>query len=146
MDMLSDDQVRATAVSFATALDRNDFDAARRLLASDCQYDLRAASLTNEGTLVGPDAIITSYRGHDDRARRLFDRVEYWSAVESVDGTTATIVFGDTLEKNGQRHTYRCRQQIRLNGFGTIASIVHEDIPGEAAAVRLFLQRVGVDL
>ena len=146
MDMLSDDQVRAVALSFATALDRNDFDGATRLLASDCQYDLRAASLTNEGTLVGPDAIIASHRAHDNRARRLFDRVEYWSAVESVDGTTATILFGDTLEKNGERHTYRCRQRIRLNDFGTVESIVQEDIPGEAAAVRLFMQRVGVDL
>jgi hypothetical protein len=134
------------AEAFANALDRGDFARVRGLVAPECRYDLRAASLTDEGTLVGPDAIIESYRSHDSRARRLFDRVEYCSAVEAVAGLTATIRFGDVLEKDGQRHTYSCRQRITLNDSGAIESIVQQDSTEETVAVRAFMERVGVKL
>jgi hypothetical protein len=43
MAMLSDDQVRAVVASFATGLDRNDFNGARRLLAEQFPAGLVAA-------------------------------------------------------------------------------------------------------
>ena len=109
------------------------------MLAPDCRYNL-----TSEETIVGPAAIVESYRCHDTRARNLFDRVEYFSAVESVDGVTAVIRFSDVLEKVGERHIYSCRQRIIVNESRVIDSIVHEDIPTETAAVRAFMERVGV--
>ena len=139
-------QVRRVARTFADALDRSDFETVTRLLAPDCRYDLTAASLTDEGTLVGPEAIVDSYRRHDARARRLFDRVEYSSVVEVVDARTAVIRFTDVLVKARESHTYSCRQRISLNESMTIDSIVQEDIPTEVAAARAFMQRVGVTL
>ena len=143
---VSEDDVRVVAQAFADALDRNDFDRVATLLAPRCRYDLTAASFTTEGTLAGPDAILESYRWHDARARRLFDRVNYSSAVEAVDGMTAVIRFTDMLEKAGQGHTYSCRQQITVNDVALIESIVHEGIPEETTALRAFIDRVGVTL
>jgi hypothetical protein len=94
------------------------------MLAPTCCYDLTRASLTSEGTLVGPDAILESYRSHDARARKFFDRVDYSSAVDAVDGMTAVIRFTDVLEKAGQQHIYSCRQRISVNDSAVIASIV----------------------
>ena len=144
MQRLSREQVSTVAEMFATALDVNDFDRVRTLLAPECRYDLSAASLTSECTLIGPDAIVESYSRHDARARRLFDRVAYSSEVETVEGTTAVIRFKDRLEEDGQHHTYSCRQQILLNRSGAIEAIVQQDLPGEAAAVRAFMARVGI--
>src|SRR5687767_12396270 len=110
--MVTDEHVRALAQAFADALDRNDFETVSTMLAPGCRYDLTNASLTSEGTPVGPAAIIASYRWHDARSRRLFDRVEYSNVVEAVDGPTALIRFVDVLEKAGQRHAYSCRQRI----------------------------------
>jgi hypothetical protein len=86
--MSSEEEVRARAQIFAQSLDRNDFETVATILAPGCRYDLSGASLTSEGTLVGPEAILASYRSHDARARRLFDSVEYSSDVEAVEGKT----------------------------------------------------------
>jgi hypothetical protein len=144
--MVMEDEVRVVAHAFADALDRNDFDKVATLLVPTCRYDRTTASFTSEVTLVGPDAILESYRWHDVRARSLFDRVDYSSVVEAVEGLTAVIRFTDVLEKAGQRHTYSCRQRITVNESSLIDSIVHEDISGETMAARAFMQRVGVTL
>src|SRR5688572_8695655 len=144
--MVSEDEVRAVAQAFADALDRNNFDCVATMLTPTCRYDLTKASLTAEDTLVGPNAILESYRKHDATARRLFDRVDYSSVVEAVDGMTAVIRFTDVLEKAGQRHTYWCRQRITVDDAALIESIIQEDIPEETVAVRAFMERVGVTL
>src|SRR5688572_30590686 len=61
--MVREDNLRAVAHAFADALDRNDFESAATMLAPACKYDLTTASLTSEGTLVGPDAILESSDG-----------------------------------------------------------------------------------
>ena len=127
--MTSEDAVRAKAQAFANALDHNDLDTVAAMLAPGCQYDLTGASFTPEGTLVGPDAIVASYRWHDTRARRLFDCLEYSNVVEAIDGRRAVIRFIDVLEKAGAKHTYSCRQHITLDREWRIERIVQEDIP-----------------
>ena len=144
--MVSEEKVRAVATAFADALDRNDFRGAIAMLAPTCRYDRTAASLSSEGVLRGPAAIVESYRWHDARAQKLFDRVEYFSVVERVDGTTAVIRFSDLLEKTGRRMTYSCRQRVTVNEALLIDAIVQEDIPEETTALRRFLERVGVVL
>jgi hypothetical protein len=144
--MPNEEQIRAIAQAFANALDRNDFDAAAAMLAPTCRYDLTRASLTSEGTLMGPEAIVQSYRRHNARAQVLFDRVEYFSAVEDIEGGAAVIRFSDVLEKGSERHTYSCRQRVVVNESGLIDLIVQFDIPEETTAVRAFLRRVGVNL
>lgn len=142
----NEEQVRAIAQAFANALDRNDFECAAAMLAPGCRYDLTRAALTSEGTLLGPEAIVQSYERHNTRAHVLFDRVEYFSAVENIDGTTALIRFSDVIEKGSERHTYSCRQRVVVNESGLIDQIVQFDIPEETTAVLGFLRRVGVSL
>ena len=144
--MPTEGNVRAVAQAFADALDRNDFETAAAMLAPNCRYDLTGASLTSEGTLLGPDAIVQSYRWHNARAHVLFDRVEYFSVVEEIEGAAAVIRFSDVIEKGTERHTYSCRQRVVVNEAGLIDLIVQLDIPEETAAVRAFLTRVGIDL
>lgn len=114
------------------------------MLAPGCRYDLTRAAFTSEGTRVGPAAIVASYQQHDARARRLFDTVEYSSVVEAVDGRRAVIRFTDVLAAKGEQHTYQCRQRVTFDADGRIVAIVQEDIPDETAAVRAFLERVGI--
>lgn len=59
---------------FAAALDAEDYAAAIELLADDCVYRSRS------GPIVGLAAIVTSYRGIGDAARRQLDAIEYTSA------------------------------------------------------------------
>jgi hypothetical protein len=136
---MTDKRIRLVAKSFADALDQNDFDRVATLLSPACVYVTRL-----EGTFTGPDAIVASYRSHDAFAQKLFDRVEYTSTVEMVEGLNAVIRFYDILEKHGQRHSYATRQRIAVNDAGLIESIVHEEIPDESAALFAFFDRVGV--
>jgi len=142
---VSEDEVRAIAQKFATALDQNDFAAVAALLSADCRYELTKSEFTSETSLVGPAAIIESYRWHDTRARAAFDRVEYSSCVEGVENMSATIRFTDALEKAALRHVYECRQHVTIKS-GKICLIVQEDIPEGKAAIREFMKRVGVQL
>jgi hypothetical protein len=143
--MSGEERVRATAMAFADFLDRSDFLSAAAMLASDCRY-VTGSSIRPEGTLVGPHAILASYRRHDEQARSLFDRVEYSSEVEAVRDNSAVIRFTDVIEKTGEKHTYRCFQRITFDENWRIEGIVHQDIPIEMTALRAFLGRVGVTL
>lgn len=142
---MREDDIRAKAQAFADALDRNDFGTVAGMLAPDCRYQT-GASFTSEGTLVGPDAIVASYRQHDGRSRRLFDSVEYSSVVEDVDGTEVTIRFIDVLEKAGAKHSHSCRQRLSLDRELRIKTIVQDDIATEVLALRAFLERAGIAL
>jgi hypothetical protein len=136
---MTNKQIRLVAQRFADALDQNDFDTVAALLSPHCVYVTHS-----EGTFTGPEAIAASYRSHDALARKLFDRVEYSSTIEGVDGSSAAIRFYDVLEKDGARHSYYCRQHVHVSDAGKIDSITHEEVPSEADAFRVFLRRVGV--
>jgi hypothetical protein len=110
---------------FAAALDADDFEAAGQLLAADCRYEVRG------DVHVGPDAILDSYRSASAGAKKEFDSVSYESRVVAAGAGTATVEFADHIERNGQVHTFRCRQHLTLDTNGRIAGIVHEDLPGE---------------
>ncbi len=142
--MLSEQQVRLVAQAFADALDQNDFDRAASLLSVDCRYDTR--STPGAGMLIGASAIINSYRWHDQRARTAFDRVDYLSEVEEVDGSAALVRFTDDLEKDGERHTYSCYQRLSIGASGQITAIAQQEIEGQRAALDAFTKRVGVVL
>ena len=141
--MPCEERVLETARAFADCLDRSDFASVAVMLAPGCRY-VTGSSLTPEGTLVGPDAIIASYRRHDERARSLFDRVEYSSAVEAVRDNSAVIRFTDVIEKAGEEHSYSCFQRITFDEHWRIEGIVQQDIPTEITALRAFFGRVGV--
>ena len=69
---------RSIATRFAAALDADDYDAARPLLAPDCRYE------APKSVIIGPDAILDSYRQASIDGHAKFDRLEYASTVPEV--------------------------------------------------------------
>jgi hypothetical protein len=119
------------AARFAAALDADDFAAARPLLAEGCRYEVRGE------VLVGPDAILDSYRAASDGARREFSAVAYTSRVSRAEGNSATIEFADRIERAGRSHTFRSLQHLTVTD-GLITAIRHEDLAGERERLAAF--------
>ena len=133
--------IMEVARRFARALDRDDYETVRSMLAADCCYVAR------DETLFGRDAITASYRENSRLARALFDQVEYSSSVtESADGRDAGILFSDHLRHRGGEHIYKCLQIIGLNSDGLIRSIHHQELPGQRENLLQFCALNGIEL
>ena len=132
--------VTEIAQRFASALDREDYEAARAKLAADCRYEARTE------VVAGPDAIVSSYRSQGETARRLFDAVDYRSEPVNAGADTACVAFSDRLSKHGRTHTFECQQWLYFQPDGLIARIVHEDLPGERQRLLEFCATCGVTL
>ncbi len=125
------------ARAFAAALDADDFERARPLLATQCHYAVRGTSL------VGPDAILASYAEATRFAHALVDEVAYESrAVE--DDAGLRILFTDVLRHRGREHRHQCVQRLTVNAEGCIERIVHEDLSGEKEALNAFLDACAI--
>ncbi len=140
--------VDATAVArnFAAALDAEDYARAAALLAPGCRYSI------GDRVLVGPEAIVASYRENGDWVAATLDGYAYESSVAALrlrvapgGGAGAVITFVDLLEHAGHRHRHTCRQHLTVNAAGRIAAIEHEDLPGEPEKVRAFFDAVGIE-
>jgi hypothetical protein len=129
--------VEAVARRFA-ALDGDDYESVAELLANDCQY------VTAKGTLIGPAAIIESYRNASIWAKSHIECVRYESTLGKSDPDTIIITFISHLEHNGCTHTYSCQQMVKVNEDGLVCRITHQEIPGQREAADTFLQEVGV--
>jgi hypothetical protein len=127
----------AIAKRFAAALDRCDFAEALGYLSPDCRYEIGLE------TLVGPDAIVASYRLNAEWGSRALQQVIYESEVEEESGGLC-VLYIDRLTQAGQTHEYRCRQHLSLDDSGQIVGILHEELPGERAHLDDFFRRVGV--
>ncbi len=125
------------AMRFASALDRCDFDVAASYLAPGCRYEI------NGRELVGPDAIIASYRENAGWARRALEHVFYESEVKQ-EGDSFTVLYIDRLIHHGETHEHRSYQRLWLNDAGQVVRILHEDLPGEREKLDAFLARHGV--
>lgn len=121
-----------SAARFAAALDAEDDVAVSACLASGCEYE------APEGVLIGPEAIVDSYRKNAVAARGRFAKIEYASEVATVGRAEVVITFIDRLMLGGVWHEHRCRQHIRLNRAGLIEHIRHEELPGERERLRQF--------
>jgi hypothetical protein len=128
---------RATAGRFANALDRCDFGEATGYLAEDCQYRIA------EQTIVGPQAIMASYRESAEWGSRTLEQVIYASEVEERH-EGVSVLYIDRIIQHGQAHEYRCRQHLTFNAAGKVARIVHEELPGEREKLNEFFARHGV--
>ncbi len=120
------------AERFAIALDAEDFERVRTLLAPNCAYH------APEGLLIGPDAIVASYRQNAEAARGRFDQIEYTSSVELNSPAAAQIAFTDRVRLGGAWHEYRCRQRICVGAQGLIEEIRHDEIAGERERLEQF--------
>ena len=125
------------ATKFASMLDRNDFENARRLFASHCVYEMRGEQI------VGPDAILASYKASDDFAQSTLDVVHYESHVRETDGS---IIIGyiDRIQHNGKSLVHRCEQRVEIGEDGLVERIVHCDLPGEVEALNCFFAEGGI--
>jgi RimJ/RimL family protein N-acetyltransferase len=125
------------ARAFAAALDEDDFERARPLLSPHCVYEVRGS------VIHGSNAILRSYAAATRKAHGLFHQVGYESQVEAT-STHACIEFVDVLRHGGHEHRHRSRQHLGFGADQRIATIVHEDLEGEAEALRDFLARCGL--
>jgi hypothetical protein len=124
-----------TAQRFAAALDTEDYEGAAACLSLDCTYH------APDGKLIGPSAIVGSYRENAEAGRKRFDKVEYKSLVESIGATEAVVTFTDKLQLGGSWHEFRCRQHLRISSAGLIEEIGHEELPGERQRLQHFEAR-----
>jgi SnoaL-like domain len=121
-----------SARRLAAALDAEDDAAVRACLTDECVYE------SPEGVLVGPEAIVASYRKNAELARTRFAKIEYRSEVAATGPAEAVITFVDRLSRAGAWHEFRCRQHVRLAANGLIEHIQHEEIADERERLREF--------
>jgi hypothetical protein len=123
-----------SARRFAAALDAEDYEAVRASLGSGCVYD------APQGVLIGPEAIVASYRENADGARSRFAKIEYTSEVATAGPAPAeaVITFIDRVMLGGAWHEHRCRQHVRFGAGGLIEHIRHEELPGERERLQQF--------
>jgi limonene-1,2-epoxide hydrolase len=123
---------------FARALDRDDFQAARELLAEDCEYD------TGDGIVRGRDAVIVPYQEVSEKCKRTFDAIAYESRVVAARETSATVLYTDKIRRGEHHHEFKCHQVLDVDDTGRIVRIQHREIDGERDALNAFFRRAGV--
>ena len=123
---------------FARSLDEEDYETTRSLLSPACVYEIGGRRHD------GVEAILASYRAAADWVNANLDSVRYESSVRAGADGGAVVDFVDHLEHGGRRLTHRCEQHLAFDGAGRIVSIRHVDPPGEAEAVRRFLDEAGL--
>lgn len=122
---------------FAAALDRCDFAEASHYLSPDCRYQIGG------GELIGPEAIIGSYRDSAEWGSRTLEQVIYESEVEEgQDGLS--VLYTDRIIHHGQKHESYSRQHLTMDENGRIVRIIHEELPGEREALEQFFKHCGV--
>jgi ketosteroid isomerase-like protein len=136
---MSDLSALELARRFAQVLDADDFAALAELLAPDCAYSVGGE------ILVGPAAILASYRAASAWARAHIDFVAYESSVRASPDGRAVVTFVDRLEHAGHRHEHRCEQWLSVGAQGRVRAIEHVDLPGEPEALRAFFAAAGID-
>lgn len=122
---------------FAKALDHEDYALAVSLLAPGCVYRIRGE------TIEGGQAVVDSYRGNGEAARR-FDEIAYGSDVRIGDDGWVVIAFWDEITHKGRTHRHACEQWVRVED-GTIVLIEHRDLEGERERLESFKEWAGVE-
>lgn len=125
----------SVAGELASALDAEDYAAARALLDDGCTYEIRGRQI------VGAEAIVASYRANAESGHRQFDEVRFESSVTGVTATEARIDYTDYLRCAGEELVHRCAQRVAVDGRGRVVAITHVDLPGERARLDAFKER-----
>lgn len=122
--------------SLATALDEDDYESARAVLAPEIVYEI------GDETLVGREAVVASYRSASEMAHELFDGVGYGhEIVAAVDEATFRIRYLDLLTAGGESHSHYAEQEITVDPELGVVRIVHIPLPGEREKVDAFMAR-----
>ena len=128
-----------TAKAFATHMDHDNFASAKTFLAEDCQY------VSGDKIYNGPSEIMASYKEHSDYAKSTFDSVIYESSVKQLKNGIFEATYKDVIKKNGNSHSYSCKQILEFNSNGKIQKIIHQDILGEYEKLKAFYKKTGVN-
>lgn len=132
---MTDSSTAQLVSEFAASLDAEDYARTRVCLAENCVYQ------SPDGELVGPNAIVDSYRGNGDKAQQLFDSVEYEHIVTPLDDSWFQILFIDRITARNLSHEFRCHQRVRVEN-DLIVEIIHEEIPGRREELNQFLESI----
>ena len=137
---MSDDVKNAVkqARRFAEALGREDYEAARRLLAPECVYFQLARDLR------GPQAIIDSYEQGAKWGVDQFDSIERESSVKPIEDSRAMLTFFYKIRHKGKSLRIRSEQIIELDDAGRIGRIEHIELASQANALFKFYFDVGI--
>jgi hypothetical protein len=133
------DPVFDVARDLARALDRDDYAAAARLIASDCEYD------TGREVLRGADDIVASYQANSAWGRETFDALIFESRVNPPTGQRVAVRFVDIIRKGDLEYRHECIQEFTVGQDGKVVRIVHQDLPGETEALHDFFRRCGIE-
>jgi hypothetical protein len=125
------------ALSWAEALDHDAFDRLPSYLTPDCVYHAPG------GEIVGPEAIVASYRASSEWAHDTFDTITWDSECAAEDDDRVLITFIDITDHAGLHHVYRCQQLVHIDADGLIDDITHISIESEERALADFFDRVG---
>lgn len=122
----------------AQALDDDDYETARALLSPHVVYEV------GDETLVGPDAVVDSYRAASTMGRQMFDELGYGHETPTPVGEGSFEVrYTDVLTIDDDTHVHYARQEITV-GDGGVTRIVDRPVPGEREKVDEFISRHGI--
>jgi len=123
---------------FAEALGREDYEAARRLLAPECVYFQVARDLR------GPQAVVDSYERGARWGVDQFDSIERESSVKPTADGRAMLTFFYHIRHKGRSLRIRSEQIIELDDAGLIGRIEHVELASQANALFKFYFEVGI--
>lgn len=123
---------------FAEALQREDYEAARSLLAPGCVYFQVARDLR------GPQAVVDSYERGAKWGVDQFDSIEHESSVKPAADGRATLTFFYHIRHKGRSLRIRSEQIIELDDAGLIGRIEHVELATQAKALFTFYLEVGI--
>lgn len=127
-----------SARRFATLLEAGRAARLTDLLAPGCVYH------TGTGLVSGPKQIVETYAAAAAKARRQLDEVTYKSQVEVLSPGVAVVNVLARINHLGDRHLYRYRQRLLVDGRGKIYAIAHEELAEERDKLFAFFQKLFV--
>lgn len=127
------------AEEFGKALDQDNFEQLRKLLAPQCTYCI------GDIKLIGPEAIASSYEQNMLEGRETLDELAWGeSGIEEVDDYEFILHFTDHLKHRGHSFIHRCQQRVVVGEDKTIIEINHVENVAEADKLNEFYKKVGL--
>ncbi|MDG2012085.1 MAG: hypothetical protein P8J33_01175 [Pirellulaceae bacterium] len=127
------------AEEFGKALDQDNFEQLKKLLAPQCTYCI------GDIELIGPEAIASSYEQNMLQGRETLDELAWGeSGIQKVDENEFILHFTDHLKHRGQSFIHRCQQRIVVGEDKTIVEISHIANDDETHKLNEFYKKVGL--
>jgi hypothetical protein len=122
----------------AIALDRDDYAAATKCLATDCRYE------TAKQTFCGLNAVLQSFREASEWAHANLEEIVFTHSIEPCPDCTAVIRFVDHIRHGSRQLRHECLMHVTVDTNQSISRLRLEDLPGEPARVAEFMTAIGL--